>query len=288
TDYASRRIFAGRASVTGTSGPVGYTIAAENNPFYGGTGGPNFITYGDGAREERLNHTNSVQHNPRLSTQLRIDGPGSSAGNLSLSYQWSWNRAREDEFVVAAPGQPSLAEAIRTRSDGHNYEVGGDFEFALGPGRLKLIGLESYRRSDFWTRLVVDPATGAAPFGSRFTQDSRSGERIARGEYKWDLLGGTWQLSGEAAFNRLDNVAVLALLRPSGEFEAIPFPAGTGGVREDRYEAILSHGRSLTAKLSLQLSAGGEVSTISQNGASARARTFKRPKGAISLAWAPR
>src|SRR5690606_32535430 len=174
------------------------------------------------------------------------------------------------------------------RSDGHNYEIGGDFEFALGPGRLKLIGLESYRRSDFWTRLVVDPATGAAPFGSRFTQDSRSGERIARGEYKWDLLGGTWQLSGEAAFNRLDNVAVLALLRLSGEFEAIPFPAGTGGVREDRYEAILSHGRSLTGNLSLQLSAGGEVSTISQNGASARARTFKRPKGAISLAWAPR
>src|SRR5690606_22613412 len=94
TDYASRRIFAGRAAVTGTSGPVGYTIAAENNPFYGGTGGPNVLTYGDGAREERFNHTNSVQHNPRLSTQLRIDGPGSSAGNLSLSYQWSWNRAR--------------------------------------------------------------------------------------------------------------------------------------------------------------------------------------------------
>lgn len=288
TDYASRRLVAGRASVTGTSGPVGYTIAVENNPFYGGTGGPNFITYGDGAREERFNHTNSVQQNPRLSTQLRIDGPGSSAGNLSLSYQWSWNRAREDEFVVAAPGQPSLAEAIRTRSDGHNYEIGGDFEFALGPGRLKLIGLESYRRSDFSTQLVVDPDTGAPPFGSRFTQDSRSGERIARGEYKWDLLGGTWQLSGEAAFNRLDNVAVLALFRPSGEFEAIPFPAGTGGVREDRYEAILSHGRSLTSKLSLQLSAGGEVSRISQIGANARARTFKRPKGAVSLAWAPR
>ena len=288
TDYASRRWAAGRASVTGTMGAVGYTIAVDNNPFYGGTGGPNLIAYGDGSFEERFNHTNSVQQNPRLSTQLRVDGPGSSVGNLSLSHQWSWNRAREDEYVVAAPGAPALAEAIRTRSDGHNYEIGGDIEFALGPGRLKLIGLESYRRSEFSTQLVVDPDTGAPAFGSRFTQDSRSGERIGRAEYKWHMLGGDWQLSGEAAFNRLDNVAGLAILRPSGEFEPVPFPAGTGGVTEDRYEAVLSYGRPLTSNLTLQVSAGGEYSKLSQTGAHAHARTFKRPKGALSLAWAPR
>jgi len=287
TDYASRRLLAGRVSVTGTKGPVAYTFAADNNPFYGGTGGPNLVTYGNGVFERRFNHTHSVQHVPRLSTQLRIDGPGSSVGNFSALYQWTSNRSREDEFVVVPPGVSALTEAIRTRSRGHNYEIGGDFEFALGPGRLKLITLESHRVTDFATQSVTDPDTGAPPFGSRFTQDSRSGERIGRAEYKWKMLGGDWQLSGEGAFNRLNNVAGLAILRPSGEFVPIPFPSGTGGVTEDRYEAIVSFGRPLTSNLTLQVSAGGEHSTIAQTGANARSRTFKRPKGAFSLAWAP-
>src|SRR3546814_959801 len=35
-------------------------------------------------------------------------------------------------------------------------------------------------------------------------------------------------------------------------------PEGTGGVKEDRYEALLSFGRKLTGKLSFQLIAGAE------------------------------
>ena len=101
------------------------------------------------------------------------------------------------------------------------------------------------------------------------------------------MFGGDWQLSGEAAFNRLNNVAGLGI-RAAGEFVPIPFPSGTGGVTEDRYETILSFGRSLTPKLSLQVSVGGEYSKISQTGSNALSRSFKRPKGSLSLAWAPR
>lgn len=287
TEYGAMRWAAGRASVTGTMGPVAYTFAADNSPFGRNSGGPNIITYGNGTIEERFNYTSSLEHDPQISSQLRIDGPGNSVGNFSASYQWSWDRAREDEFVVAAPGAPSLSEAIRTRSREHNYELGGDFEFGLGPGRLKLIALESYRTSDFSTQSVTDPDTGSAAFGSRFTQDSRAGERIGRAEYKWKMFGGDWQLSGEAAFNRLHNAAGLAFLSPTGEFLPIPFPSGTGGVTEDRYETILSFGRSLTSNLSLQVSGGAEYSKISQTGANALARAFKRPKGSFSLAWAP-
>jgi hypothetical protein len=100
------------------------------------------------------------------------------------------------------------------------------------------------------------------------------------------MFGGDWQLSGEAAFNRLNNLAGLLFLSPAGAFDPIPFPGGTGGVTEDRYESILSFGRPLTANLSLQMSAGGEYSKISQTGANARSRTFKRPKGSLTLAWA--
>jgi len=287
TDFAGFRWAGARASLTGTRGPVAFTFAVDNNPFYGGTGGPNRITDRFGAVEERFSETWNVSHAPKIGTQLRIDGPGSSVANLSASWQWSWSDSTEDERVIAAPGAPALVEALRSHSSGHNYEIGGDFEFALGPGRLKLIGLESFRTSAFSTELTVDPDSGAPRTGSRFTQASDSGERIGRGEYRWKMLGGDVQLSGEAAFNRLGNVAGLALLRPSGEFVAIPFPSGSGGVTEDRYETILSFGRPLAANLSLQLSIGGEYSKLAQTGADALSRSFKRPKGSFSLAWAP-
>ena len=288
TDFSKFRWTAARVSVTGTRGPVAFTVALDNNPFYGGTGGPNFVTDRFGAIEERFSQTQSVMQNPRISTQLRIDGPGSSIGNFSALYQKSWNDGFENEFVVVPSGVTPWLEEIDNENDGYNYEIGGDFEFALGPGRLKLIALESYRRSEFSTQAVTTRTPGPPPTGSRFAQDSRSGERIGRAEYKWKMFGGDWQLSGEAAFNRLHNVAGLAFLSPAGQFVAIPFPSGTGGVTEDRYESILSFGRSLTPKLSLQASVGGEYSKISQTGSNALSRSFVRPKGSLSLAWAPR
>src|SRR3546814_8650948 len=102
------------------------------------------------------------------------------------------------------------------------------------------------------------------------------------------MLGGDWQLSAEAAFNTLDNVARLYTLDPaSDDFAEIPYPEGTGGVKEDRYEALLSFGRKLTGKLSFQLIAGAEHSTLAQSGANGLERSFFRPKGSLTLAWTP-
>ena len=135
---------------------------------------------------------------------------------------------------------------------------------------------------------MIDPATGAPAFGSRFHQQSQRGERIGRGEYSWAMWAAEWQLSFEGAFNKLDQQGELFLLAPSGAFDQIPFPAGTGGVREDRYESLLSHSRPLAGNLTMQLIAGGEYSTIKVIGGNANSRTFVRPKGSFTLAWAPR
>ena len=113
------------------------------------------------------------------------------------------------------------------------------------------------------------------------------GETIGRGEYQWKMFGGDWQLSGEAAFNKLDNVASIAVLDPAGAWVDQPFEGGTGGVSEDRYEALLSFGRKLTDKLNFQIIAGAEHSTITQTGMNGLTRSFFRPKGSISLAWTP-
>ena len=174
---------------------------------------------------------------------------------------------------------------MNSRNRGYNYQIGGDVQFNLGPGQLKLIGLERYTQRNGRADSILDFDDGSPDSGSRFASQSGSGERIGRAEYSWSMLGGDWQLDAEAAFNRLDRTAQLFTLDNAGAFVEQPFPNGTGGVTEDRYESILTHSRSLADNLSLQIGVGGEYSTISQTGANGLTRSFWRPKGSLNLAW---
>ena len=137
-----------------------------------------------------------------------------------------------------------------------------------GPGRLKLIGLERFdtgrRPGDVAARSM--PTAGRPP-ASRFDQVRDSGEQIGRAEYRWNMLGGGWQLDAEAAFNRYDAVSALRDARCGrANSSTSRSPARPGGVTEDRYEAILTHNRSLAATLTLQVGAGGEYSKLRQTG----------------------
>ena len=68
----------------------------------------------------------------------------------------------------------------------------------------------------------------------------------------------------------------------------MPFPNSAATVQEHRAEAMLTYGRPLAPKLTLQASLGGEYSQLSQEGAGGLTRTFYRPKGFLNLAWTPR
>lgn len=271
-------------SVSGTSGPIEYTIALKNPQFYGGSAGPNRVTGADGVVDRRFSTSISHRDQPRLSVTAKADLGGDVHANVNLSYRWVIQRSGEVEDRLD-PTLPAFEERVRTTEDAHDYEIGGDLDFSLGPGRLRLIGLESYEHDDFATQSII-AREGLADIGTRFIRARDTGERIGRAEYSWPMWGGNWQASAEAAFNRLDNIAALSVLDPGGQFVEIAFPAGTGGVREDRYEAALTYSRPLTARLSLQTTLGGEYSQIAQTGAGALSRTFRRPKGSLSLAWA--
>ena len=284
--YSKHRWLEGVISASGSLGALDYTVAAEGKPFYGGSGGLNLITYRDGRSEERFSTGVQQGDDTKYSTSLRYGLAGGAVANLNASLLLRRFKAFEDELTVTPQLAPAFDE-VRTKSKGYDYEIGGDFAFDMGPGRLTLIGLERYTRHTQRNQSAYDAATGAPLTGTLFTRFTETGERIGRAEYDWAMLGGDWQLSGEAAFNRLDRVSELFSLQPDGSFSEIPFPAGTGGVTEDRYSASLSHSRALADKLTLQVIVGGEFSRIQQTGSSALARTFKRPNGQAVLAWSP-
>lgn len=285
--YADPLFTRGAVSVGGRSGALEYEVGLDNNQAgRSAAGGLTLIT--DAAAlvtQTRDDVWTSNYDAPKLSGKLTWNGADSIA-HLNGHYQRTYNRYDERGERVS-PGLPDRVRSVRDRNSTWNYELGADYEFGLGPGRLKAIGLRRFSHEPYSQEIVTVFADGALPVGDGFAQTGDISETIARGEYSWKMLGGDWQLSSEAAFNSLDNVASLSTLNPQGEFVSVPFPGGTGGVKEDRYEALLSFGRPLTSTLSFQLVGGAEHSTITQSGAGGLTRSFFRPKGTLSLAWKP-
>ncbi len=288
--YADALYTRGNASFSGTAGPVGYELSIDNQEARrSAAGGLTVLRNGRGAVIENRRDVWTKRYDaPKLSVQTTWDGPGSSIGHLGANYQKIWERYRERSQRTGSPILGDRRRMIREDEDGWNFQISGDVEFAMGPGRLKLIGLEQRTHEPFSSRVVDNPLDLSPASGDLFAQVGDLEETIARAEYSWKMLRGEWQLSGEAAYNTLDNVATLGSFDPAqGDFALRPFPEGTGGVKEDRYEGLLSAGWALSRSLSLQVVAGGEHSQISQTAPGGITRTFDRPKGSVSLAWKP-
>ncbi len=279
----------GAVSVSGTRGPVQYELSLDNSDSgRRSAGGPTRIFDGAGRVTERRNDiVTSRYDSPKLSGRFAIDGPGSSKGNLNAHYQRTYYRFAENGIRVGG-GLPNRTRSVRDEENAWNWEIGGDYEFALGPGKMKLIGQhrESHRPGS--QTIITRFAGGRDPVGDRFEVTGDTIERVGRGEYTWKMFGGDWQLSGEAAFNSLDSVSSLFTLDSGSEdFVEFPFPDGSGGVTEDRYESLLSFSRPLSKRLSFQIVGGAERSTLTQTGPNGLARSFFRPKGTLSLTWKP-
>lgn len=285
--YTNPLFTRGDISVRGRTGEVEYEAALNNDDSArSGAGGPTLIYDGAGNIIERRNDIwNTHYDTPKLSGRISWDPAGDMVANLGGHYQRKYDRYDEVGIRIGG-GQPDRRRTVYENADSWNYELSGDFQFGFGPGKLKLIGLRRFSHEPYKQEIVTVPVSGVAT-GDRFSQVGDLGETIARGEYQWKMFGGDWQLSGEAAFNTLDNVAAIAVLDPTGVFVDQPFAGGTGGVSEDRYEGLLSFGRKLTDKLNFQIIAGAEHSTITQTGVNGLMRTFFRPKGSVSLAWTP-
>jgi len=274
-------------SVSGQTGAFEWTLGLENQGSRSGAGGfTEILSPTRDFIELRDDHWTSNTDQPRASIRLVYDGPGSSIGNLNASYRQFWHDFDETGFRTTT----GLADRTRTVVQdvhGYQYEIGGDYEFPILGGRLKLIGLNRFENEPVDQTVVTAFADGRPSTGSRFFRDSDELERIARGEFRWRGGGADWQLSAEAAFNRLDVESQTFTLDPNGEFRETPFPGGTGSVAEDRYELMASYGRPLSPELTLQISAGGEYSQLSQVGPGGLTREFWRPKGSLALNWRP-
>lgn len=272
-------------SVSGERGPVEYTVALENQANHSGAAGDTLIYDGFGnPTETRLDYWTGKVYQPRLSGRFVIHGPGDAVGNLNAAIRGLDYRFEEDGARVGS-NLPDRERAVRDEQDGYDREIGGDWEFGWGVGRLKLIGLERFDTSDYQSAVVIDWADGRPRTGDRLTQSSEEGERIIRAEYGWKPGEADAEFSMEAAFNSLDSTTRLFRLQPDGSEQELAFDNGTARVEESRYEAMGTYGQPLSATLSFQVSAGAEYSQLRQVGAGGLEREFFRPKGQANAVW---
>jgi outer membrane receptor for ferrienterochelin and colicins len=272
-------------SLSGTKGPVQYTLGLDNRGNRSGAGGPTWIYRENGSvMETRDEEWRGNSERPRLSGRFVYDGPGAAVGNLSILYGRLTFDYLETGIRTSDQGE-ARSRRVTVDEHGQDYEIGGDYEFGFGPGKLKFIGVGRGSSYPSETTVITSFADGAPAIGNRFKQTGDERELIGRSEYRWTNRGAEWQFSAEGAFNSLDNTSRLFGMQAGGAFEEIPLPGGTASVEEDRYEVMASYGRPVTSKLTMKLSAGGEHSTLSQVGAGGTTRTFNRPKGELSAAW---
>jgi outer membrane receptor for ferrienterochelin and colicins len=283
--FARPEFLGGSVSYSGKSGPLDYTFSARNGAGRGAYGGPVLIFDRNGVLTESRDETYHGEYDEaNLQAKFGVAGPGSSAGNLTLGYTPYWSPSHLSDRRVLASGEVRHRTNVQ---DGKGYlaDINGNYEFALGLGRLKLIGLMHWEHNPLAvTQILHFDTSGGADQGSRFTRDAHVREAIGRAEYHWKTGKSDWQLSLERAFNALDQVGGLFSLN-AGAFIAVPFPTGSGKVTETRYEGLGTFSRALSASVNLQVAAGAEMSTLGLVGGVQPPRKFFRPKGSIDLGW---
>lgn len=283
--FAKPSWIGGEISVSGSKAQLEWTLAMNNGVGRGAAGGPSYIFDAAGrVTDSRTVVVHNESDNPGLVGKLKWAGTSGTVANINGRYTKNYSDNTNDEDRAPVGGVARFRD-FDARYRGYNYEVGADLDLKLGVGRLKLIGLDRVTHGDAPSSSTLFFADHSPSTGSRFAPISDNAERIGRAEYRWDMLGGTWRLDGEAAYNSFDQTAHLFSLNPSGALVEVPFPTGSGGVTEDRYESVLTHNRSLGKGLTLQVGAGVEYSKLSQTGSGGLERQFTRPKGSLNLAW---
>lgn len=280
--------YPGEVNVSGKTGIGDFSLGLRWDGFRGGGWGNELETH-PGTGVSFVRHypgprfANDI---PKLSGTFNRKSDAGSIWNFNGSVNHMHFR-RDVTTLYQVPGQPATTELNQGEEKKWRLEFGTDYEFALGKGRLKLIGFYTDREGPNYNEQTTLVDGVAIPAGSRFSRDSTEGERVLRSEYRWKALGGDWTVSGEAAYNFIDATGALEVRDAGGVYQPVVLTGASSRVEEKRGESIVSFSRPLKDGLSLQLSGGYEYSQLRQDGSTGQTRSFWRPKGSVSLAWNP-
>lgn len=184
-------------------------------------------------------------------------------------YEWSLN-------AFDSP-RTSRLFLVKDRQEQEDAEFGGSWERDFGKAKLELTALQTGSDTTY-TSGFTDGTDSAL-----FTEDSESGESIARASLRYSFGPGLIiEGGGEGAFNFLEaNTDYVENGVP------VVLPQANVRVEEERYEAFLTANWRLNPKLAIEGGLKIENSTISQTGATNLSKEFTYYKPRAIATWSP-
>ncbi|MEL7199278.1 MAG: TonB-dependent receptor plug domain-containing protein [Pseudomonadota bacterium] len=280
------RLLDGEVSIAGGGQKNSWTLALENSSNRRGNDGVELVFDGAGnlidTRDEQANFNSD---RISLSGSFARTATNGNVLNLTGEVQGFFFRQTETSDRSGTIDTSDRSRIFKRSEDEFNFELGGDYEFKFGPGRLKLIGYHRYEDSPTTSDVVTSFSDGRPQEGTVFDRDADEAETIARAEYSIGALGGDLLFAAEGVRNFLDINSTLDERDDAGILQPVEFDGASARVEEDRADFGLTYSRQMLTNLQLQASAGGEYSQLSQTGELGQTREFWRPKGFVSLDW---
>ncbi|MEM7729254.1 MAG: TonB-dependent receptor [Pseudomonadota bacterium] len=290
---AQPQLFEGEITLSGTRGDLAFALTLESGQFR--LSEDSTETFRDGAGvliEDRTEDIFFDSETPSANLNLTWtpkDGPyADHVANLNVSGELdNENSQIRESFIALDPSRTSGSSVADNGEDEVQFELGGDYSLPLSlpgilgglDGRLKLIGLTGLEDGTERT-VFVNRLDGRTPATTVFDEEYREGESIARAEYSFPL--GTrhdMQASVEYAFNFLEATTRF-------ETDLIAPIVDDVRVEEDRFNLLLTDSWQVSPDLSVQLSLGGEYSSLQVVDPRSEARNFLRPKGFAAVSYA--
>ena len=198
----------GEISASGKSGNVEWTIGFESDSW--SKGGDRIRASLRCDRRSDRNARRKIQLGFGQSKRFRISeletAQNGDIANLNASYTIFEFDLKEISLRQSEAGGPRVDRRFERSEDEWNTELGGDYEFGVGSGRFKLIGLYRFEHSPVVSRVFSAAIDASSAEEEVFTQTIDETENILRGEYSWvPQEGRDWQIAIEGAFNQLES-----------------------------------------------------------------------------------
>ncbi len=290
----ARRDFTGHvtpnveASVLIRRGVSSISLAANTNRF-GSTeeGFDRVIALPGGEQLEFREKVNTIREtDPFVSASWGMEPAPDRSFHLNARYAPSRFKLGQTNRVTPATG-PVRDDRLFQDFKDTGYELGGDITRPLADGALKLVTLAN-RRDRENSESAFNRVTGQTVGGFEQIADSRYDEAVGRLSWsRGNLLGLSFEIGGELAYNRLENATELFVIDDGGARTRIDLPIDQAVVDELRTETYVNAGKQFSPGFRVDGALAFETSKLTVSGDASEKRSLKFLKPSLTLDWKP-
>jgi hypothetical protein len=241
--------------------------------------------------EFRRKHNVYANKNPSLAAAYALEHGSDDAYRINIRWQPSrFDLAQRNR--VSPSDAPQHDDSLFQHYRDPVIELGGDVTRPLAGGAIKFVGLATRRkRHDFDQYIQRDGLIdegGQTNGGFEQLIDARRNETIGRVSWtRANLLGLSFEVGAETAYNTLDDHVELTAIDENGDRIPIDLSIADATVKEKRGEVYVNLGKALSPTLRVDGGVNYEFSNLKVRGDATADRTLKFLKPNITLDWKP-